>query len=305
MARAPDRSTPLDAELAGRLADAPVTAPRRAPTRRPRRRPLPGWLWLIAGLLIGWLLIGWVIWPVQWTNASPWQLGAVYQQTYLQLVADRYGYDQDLALAEEALHGWDRTAVNNLLVQMQSTVPEAAARQRLANLAAALRLPGGEQSLMDSIFGQGGVWLALALATLPIVAAIGLVVSAKLRSSAPPAQSAELAADTEAELEELLADLQLDGAGGPAPESDVSTSVVNSESTHPPQEDEGEEEEEEQPQDSNSILADLASLFEEEDTSLVALEALCKGLPDIAADELLRQSREVLRRFKEDRPRRN
>jgi len=295
MARAPDRSISLDPEPA----TAALRRTRRPPARRPRR-PLPGWCWLITGLLIGWLLIGWLLWPVQWTNSQPWDLSPAYQQTYVQLVADRYSYDQNLGLAEDALRGWDRAAVNELLVQMQSTAPDAAARRRLAQLAAALSLPGGDQSLA-SIFSQGGVWLALALAVLPIIVAVSLILLARLRPPAPPAASDELSTDAEAGLEELLADLQLDAENGPAAEPDAPSNPVNPENPQPPPE----EEEPEQTQDPNNMLGDLASLFEEEDTSLIVLETLCKGMPDIAVEDLLRQGREVMRRFREERPRRD
>jgi small subunit ribosomal protein S3 len=44
-------------------------------------------------------------------------------------------------------------------------------------------------------------------------------------------------------------------------------------------------------------LGDLASLFEEEDTSINVLEAFCKGMPDISVDELLTMGDNIARQI--------
>ncbi len=52
-----------------------------------------------------------------------------------------------------------------------------------------------------------------------------------------------------------------------------------------------------------NILKDLANLFEEEDVSLSALEALCKKLSDITVDELAATAQDIVRRIKNNKPR--
>lgn len=324
MAQTPLRPPLNPAELAaifGEADDLPATTVTPArPPRRTRRsvslaeraRRLPWWVWLAAGLLVGWLVIGWLIWPVKWTNSDLWDLSPRNQKTVLQLVADRYWTDRDLALAEATLGSWDRAAVNSLLVTMQAEIISPDARERLAALSQALNLPGGEQSLLDSIFNQDGILLALGIAVLPMFIAVGLIVSSQLRAR-PQAAAGEaaLADNEEAELEELLADVQLENipAGGPGEASGQQPDQAAAPGEQPPGQaeatgEEEEEEEEENAVDANNPLGDLASLFAEEDTSVAQLEMMCKGLPDISVDDLLTRTRDSLRRFREERPRR-
>ena len=53
---------------------------------------------VVIGLAIG-LLMGWVIWPVQWTDASPDLLHPDYQEEWLKMAIDSYSVNQDAALA--------------------------------------------------------------------------------------------------------------------------------------------------------------------------------------------------------------
>ncbi len=291
------------------LAPEPIKRPRpeRAALRRSGR--IPVWVALIAGVLIGWLVIGWWLWPVHWTNSAPWDMSAKSQRTFVQLVADQFFQARDLAKAEAALEGWDRAQLNELLVAMQAQTIETDARQHLAALSDALSLPGGEQSLMDSIFSQDGIVIALLFAALPLLGAIGLVVVARVRTRATGLDGGSIDEQGEAELEELLAGVQLDGAPGPggsqAPdEAEQQTDQPSDQEQKPPEEQLQQDEEEQENVDSHNPLGDLASLFEDEDTSLQTLEALSKGLPDCTADDLLSTAREIMRRFKEERPRR-
>lgn len=294
------------------------TSARTGRSRRPARRVsladrvgrIPKWVYLIAGVLIGWLVIGWWLWPVRWTNSDPWEMSAKNQQNFVQLVADRYWYDRDLTQAENTLNGWDRAEVNSLLVALQAETIDAAARDHLDALSQALSLPGGQQSLLASIFSQEGIIFALAIAALPMFIAIGLVVATRLSARSVSAKGEAGAEDQEADLEELLADVQLDEGmigGGPGPEGAVAGAEPGQENKpdekQPGQEEEEKEEEEEDEEtiDANNPLGDLASLFAEEDTSLASLEALCKGMPELVIDDMLNTARNILRRFKEER----
>ncbi|MBI5567393.1 MAG: hypothetical protein HY870_21010 [Chloroflexi bacterium] len=301
-----------DDETALGLAE-PVVPRLSRQARRPvslteRIRRLPNWTLFLAGLLIGWLVIGWWVWPVRWTNSDLWDLSTRNQKAFVQLVADRYWTDRDLALAEATLGGWDRDAVNSLLVVMQAETISTDTRQRLDALLQALQLPGGEQSLLASIFNQDGILIALAIAVLPMFIAIGLAVSSQLRAKSVAASGDELAADDqEAELEELLADVQLEVGqmGSPGPDGATEQQATNPDEQQPGQADTASDEEEyEQIPDQDNPLGDLASLFAEEDTSVALLEAMCKGMPEVDMAELLTKSRDMLRRFREERPKR-
>ena len=306
-----------------------VNLPQGTPTPRPprrRRRPLslaervrglPKWVLFLTGLAIGWLVIGWLVWPIQWTNSDPWDMTVKNQKAFVQLVADRYWTDRDLAQAEATLGSWDRDAVNTLLVTLQAETIDVDARQRLAALTQALQLPGGEQSMLASILNQEGVLIALAIATLPMFIAVGLVISSRVKTKpGGTTEDGEAAADDddeEAELEELLADVQLEAGQmgmviGPdgLPEQPGAPGDVPPDQQQQQEEATNEEEEsEESGHDPNNPLGDLASLFAEEDTSVAQLELLSKGMPEIDIDELLAKARELVRRFREERPKQN
>jgi len=49
---------------------------------------------IIAGLGLG-LLAGWVIWPVQWTDASPEQLRVEFQTDWVNMAIDSYSVNQN------------------------------------------------------------------------------------------------------------------------------------------------------------------------------------------------------------------
>ena len=55
-------------------------------------------LGLIGGLLIG-LIFGWVIWPVEWTDATPEVLRADLQEDYMRMAIDSYRVNGDSNLA--------------------------------------------------------------------------------------------------------------------------------------------------------------------------------------------------------------
>jgi hypothetical protein len=239
---------------------------------------------------------------VHWTNSDPWDMSSLHQETYLQLIADRYWTTRDLAQAEDALGGWNRDDVNQRLVAMQSEIVGVEARQRLAALSDALRLPGGEQSLLESIFGQEGILVALGLAALPMLLAIGIVVLSKFRPANTSEDELGPGSDGEASLEELLSDVELEAlGGGESPDQQSQTEAAPGQES-PTEEQSPQEEDEEEDPNSGNPLGDLASLFEEEDTSLVTLEAMSKGLPDYGVEDMLKAAREILHRFKEEQP---
>jgi uncharacterized membrane protein YciS (DUF1049 family) len=59
-----------------------------------------GILAFVAGLLIGWMILGWLLFPVQWTNASPAELHPGYQDIWLKMAIQSYGATGDAQTAK-------------------------------------------------------------------------------------------------------------------------------------------------------------------------------------------------------------
>ena len=107
------------------------------------RRWRPPW-WFLAGVLLGWLVIGWWLWPVQWTDAAPWHLSPQHQRVYVSLIADDYSQSANVATVTQALTGWNRNDLSNLLTTMQHETSDPLTQQHLGNLISVLQLPGSE-----------------------------------------------------------------------------------------------------------------------------------------------------------------
>jgi hypothetical protein len=72
-----------------------------------KRPAVAATLGAIAGLIIG-LIFGWVIWPVQWTNATPEVLRADLQEDYMRMAIDSFRVNGDQSLAVQR---WDALGV--------------------------------------------------------------------------------------------------------------------------------------------------------------------------------------------------
>ncbi len=96
---------------------------------------------LLVGLLVGWLVIGWWLLPNR-ANATPPNLGNVYQQDYFALVADSYALNGNTAIAQQRLQGFDLAYVARSLEDLarasdaQQLVPQAV---RMRALTAAIQ----------------------------------------------------------------------------------------------------------------------------------------------------------------------
>ncbi len=246
------------------------------------------------GVLAGWLVLGWWLLPVQWNNSTPWQLDPAYQRTYIALVADKLWLTTDVAQAQNDLRGWDNTDLQARLTQMQRETTDPEARKHLATLSDALKMSTPDTSLVSSLFSQQIVIVALLLSLIPILIAVGVltVPALRRRTELPePVVVDELA--EEAKLEELLGDTQL-----------VEPGVEEKDKDKKEEKKEDEKKEEKPPEDepsesADSSLGDLSNLFEEEDTSLTALENFCKGLAEVSADQLLSNALDLRRKLRE------
>ena len=278
---------------------------------RPRRESGRRWgaitivLALSASLLFGWLVVGWWLWPVQWTNSAPWQLGPDYQRAYVTLVAREYGRTTNLAQVEEALAGWNRDDLAKLVSRLQSETTDAETGQGLAALAQALQLPRIDASVWNALAGQQGIILGVIAAAVPLLGALALASAsafARRRGQAPGDTPAE---DEQAEqtLAELLADVnvgdepdQVEPAQEepkPGQAAEDKTQAKQEEPAKP------EEDKKDKGEEAQSDLGDLASLFIEEDTTLAGLELFCKSLDEISVDNLLESAVQVSRQLRE------
>ena len=243
-----------------------------------------------AGMVLGWLVIGWWLWPVEWTSYHPEQSSGNYQQMLINWAADRYWQTGDAAQIQPAFANWPRQDLAKLLLTLQRQTSDTEARRHLIALTYALGLPVTESSLATFIFSQPLMLLSIFLSVAPLLAAFTYITLPRLRRRG--SQATEVAADAapaSESLDDLLVDVELDPetAQGQAPDQ---------------AEEEKKKEEEQAAEESDgqsSGLGDLASLFEEEDTSINVLEAFCKGMPDMGVDDLLEMGTDLLHRLRE------
>ena len=242
------------------------------------------------GMLLGWLVIGWWLWPVEWTSYHPEQSSGDYQKMLINWAADRYWQTGDPTQVQPAFANWPRQDLAKLLLTMQRQTKDVEARRHLMALTDALGLPVTESSLATFIFSQPLMLLSIFFSVAPLLAAFSFITLPRLRKRG--AQAAEIVA-----------------GAGPAPESlddllvEVELDPQTPEAQAQAQADEEKKKEEEQAQEEadnqSSGLGDLASLFEEEDTSINVLEAFCKGMPEMGADEVLALGSDLLYRLRE------
>lgn len=148
----------------------------------PAARPGLGWVLLVfaGGLFLGWLLIGWWLWPVQWTNASPWDLQPRYQEKFVSLVAAQYWQSSDVEQVREALAGWDDKALARLLTAMEGEAPTVEVGQQLAALREALALSEGDFSLWALLLRQRAILWSVTLVLAVLCVAIGVVAARRV-----------------------------------------------------------------------------------------------------------------------------
>lgn len=102
---------------------------------------LPTPIFILLGLAIGLglgLAIGWVFWPTEFTDANPMVLEDQYRRDYVQLIADSYALDNNLALAQQRVGelGQDGPQyVLSVLIEMILRQDDEGAIRRLTRLA--------------------------------------------------------------------------------------------------------------------------------------------------------------------------
>ena len=243
------------------------------------------------GMLLGWLVIGWWLWPVEWTSYHPEQSSGNYQQMLINWAADRYWQTGDPAQVQPAFANWPRQDLAKLLLTMQRQTKDVEARRHLIALTDALGLPVTESSLAGFIFSQPLMLLSIFLSLSPLLAAFSFITLPRLRKrDAQIVASVGGVAPATESLDDLLVEVELDPQSA---EAQAQAAEVEEKKK------EEEEQAQEEADNQSSGLGDLASLFEEEDTSVNVLEAFCKGMPEMGVDDVLTLGTNLVRRLRE------
>ncbi len=241
-------------------------------------------------ILIGLLLLGgWVL--VSTLSAAGGQTST--QQMPMSPAMERYWRTVDIVQIQKDMKGWSRDDLARLFLTVREQTSDPETRRHIDSLGKMLRLPGFESSssLLSALVNQPifllGIFLAIGIWGAAIVISIAPYVRAQ-RAPAFAVPDVALAAPTEqaaadAILEELLPDVTLEVAMPEPAEKEKKEEEKKPE--EPPAS--------EQTEEASSGLGDLASLFEEEDTSIAALEQFCKNLAEIVIDDLSTKAKDV------------
>ncbi len=244
---------------------------------------------LIAAIALIWISLAamGMIWWMNRGRSSSEPLDPKYQRMYVTVVAQRYWQTSNLARAQRDLVLWREEDLAQLLAAMQTETRDPETRKQLAVLAAALRLPEPQTPALSAFFTRETILIALLFPLIPLFVAIGIVAVPYLRTWNRRRDIAELPLEeaSAAELEGLLPDV-------PVEEQTTAPKEEKKAEEKKPTE-EADKEEEEQ----SGELGDLASLFEEEDVSLSALENFAKGMAEIVVDDLLKNCRDSVRQL--------
>jgi hypothetical protein len=260
-------------------------------------------LTFVAGLLLGWIIIGWWLWPVQWANSEPWHLRPRHQRMFVRLVAEDYWQTSDIYRAREALAGWDEEALAELLAKTENQAASPEERQHLAALAEALEMTDAAgESFVDFFLNQKAILLSSILSASPLVAALAFAAYSLVQNRTQQAE-ALLAVEEQLEedFEELLAlgEEAREGRQDQEEEQDQEGEQQEQNGEQQEQEEqqdeEGEEEyEEDDEEEIETFTQDLVfDLFDEDDTEISHLQAICQSLPDIDASDLLERSKQT------------
>jgi hypothetical protein len=135
----------------------------------------------VVGLFVGWLLLGWFLFPVQYTNADPWDLRPSAKEQYVAMVADSFTVNHDLNLARNQLRGFktdDLTSIlRNLIAQRnQQGQGDNAARLATFGVSYGLSLTTTPTTTPAAATGGGGLLGSLGPYLLVLLLVIVVVV---------------------------------------------------------------------------------------------------------------------------------
>ena len=167
-----------------------------------------------------------------------------------------------------------------------------------------------ETAFLPSLIGQPFFIISLLLSFAPLLGAAGIIAAPRLRNLMKSAAKQPAPEEPKPSPEQPAAVAEQPAEDQPANTTEEKAPDTPLEETPEPppappegqeqEEDEKkEEEEEEEEEEGKPVLGDLASLFEEEDTSLSSLEALSKGLSEIGVDDLVGTSGDTARQLQD------
>ena len=217
--------------------------------------------------------------------------GTPAQQTLMSPAAERYWHNLDIAQVQKDMKGRSPEDLAKLFVMVKEQTSNPETRKNIDVVGRTLRLPGFEpsSSLLSVLFNQPIFLLGIFLSIGIWSAAVVISIAPYVRWQRTPAFSPNaplltpVEQPTDAILEELLPEVTLEEA--------TSDTVEKSEEE---KRNEGQPESE-QSEEASSGLGDLSSLFEEEDTSISALETFCKNLADVVIDDLATKAKDLAR----------
>jgi len=203
-------------------------------------------------------------------------------------VADKYWQTGDVSQAEQYLAEWKRADLATFIDALQRDTRDTEGRRHLVALAQAMRLPSNNLSFLGLIFSQPGIVLGMLISVIPLLAAVTFVtlpnISLKIGTRIGVLKPTR--ASSRAEEFERTGELPQSEEGLDELITEVESTEESTEGQEEGEEEKTEEQATEEAEDQSSGLGDLASLFEEEDTSVNVLEAFTKGMADINVDEL-------------------
>lgn len=254
--------------------------------------------WLVArlALAIGLVLVGaWILMIALAGQNMPWNFSEI-PYTPMSPAAEQYWRNLDVVQVQRDMASWKREDLAQLFRTAQYQSFDPATRQHLEELGKVLRLPGfvPSSSLLPILFTQPGflVGITLTLSMWLAAAVIGVAPLVRRRTAQVASfnETMAQALPADSELLELLPELSLD-----------TVTVGDDTNTEEKKAEEKKDEQQKDPaetqdgEEASSSLGDLASLFEEEDTSITALETFCRNLADIGIDSLVTRVKETAR----------
>lgn len=131
---------------------------------------------LVVGVLLGWLLLGWVVFPVEWTDASPADLRPDLQEEYLRMAIDSYAVHQNAAMALDRYESLGEDADAVLAAVAENPGAQAPALSAFTAVVQAGE-PVGEETPAPGVAGTTTRTLLLWMCgiTLVLAAALGVV----------------------------------------------------------------------------------------------------------------------------------
>lgn len=242
------------------------------------RRGLVVWLgligaWMFIGVALGWDL-PWNVTEIPYTPMSP--------------VAEQYWRNLDVAQVQRDMAGWKREDLARLFVTVQAQAFDPETREHIAVLGKTLGLPGfaPSSSLWSSLLRQPGFLMGLGLA-------IGMWLAAAWIGLAPLLRRTTREKSLDEVLQNMPADQEIGSELLPAISLETPAPGIDEPTTDEKKEEQKETSAEPTEEDPSPGLGDLTSLFEEEDTSISALEAFCRNLAEIEIDNLMVKVQEV------------